>query len=526
MTMEITPGTGPNFAGNPALPLSYLKNGASGSSIQTGRGDSLELQSAPSMRPGGNIHSSHEIELMRGKLKSRKASPPLAELRATLFEDLDKAFEALRKLPPAVSFFGSARIQEGDSCYALAKKIGSMMARYGIPVCTGAGPSIMEFVPNGFLTMGANKPQKNPHMLFYPIIDGFSPEARRDDNRTQGFSVKLPFEEEPNPSVQIKTELKDFTFRKFGLIENKRAYGFFPGGFGTQDELFETWDISSRQPHQNPMALVDKSFWLPQLKALEQVALRDRQLISKDELGMVKKQVTSDPSEFIRLIGSEKNPRGFKEDPEELKERLKGDLTHALASFDKYPEAVTFIGSPRLADDDATCSIARILARDLAKAGVPLRAGDGGSVIKSVAAGALDGNPEGKVDCFLLEADEYHETMDGLNNPSIVQSPVIHKSFIGRKLSALVVLPGDVNTLSELFGVLTMMQTGTIERKPIVLVGRDYWAPLFSAFKKTMLTDDRKLISPKDLNLFTITDNPEEIRDIVLGGKNADPPSE
>jgi predicted Rossmann-fold nucleotide-binding protein len=519
--MEMIPGQGPKFSGIPSAPLPFVKGVSQGPSIHGEPQDRMERSPSAREAETGVSHDA-SMRQLKSHLQKKKPAEPLTELRKTLFEDLDKGWEALRKLPPAVSFFGSARIDRHDPCFDMARKIGQIMSRYGIPICTGAGPSIMEYVPNGYLEKGVSKPQKNPHMIFYPILDGFSPDAQRDDCRTQGFSIKLPFEEEPNPSIQVKTELKDFAFRKFALIENKRAYGFFPGGFGTQDELFEAWDTSSRQEHKRPMALVDRSFWLPQLRALEQVALRDRPLITKDEMAMAKNRVTDDSSEFISLIGKDRNPTGFQEDPEVIHERLKTDLTRALNIYDSYPEAVTFIGSPRLANDDVTCRIARAVAGDLSKAGIPMRVGDGGSVIEAVAAGARDGNPDAKVDGFLMANDEYPDNLEGLRKASTVQSPLIHKSFIGRKMSALVVLPGGVNTLSELFGVLCMMQTRAIERKPIILVGRDYWTPLISSFKQTMLTDQRKLISPQDLNLFTMTDSPEEIANIIRSGKNSE----
>ena len=129
-----------------------------------------------------------------------------------------------------------------------------------------------------------------------------------------------------------------------------------------------------------------------------------------------------------------------------------------------------------------------------------------------------EGDPSSTVDCFTMQSDEVSPHIECLSIAPPVESTIIHKAFIGRKNSALVALPGDMNTLSELFGVMCSMQTRTIERKPIILVGREYWTPIVKALKLTMLNNQRSLISKDDLNMLTITDDPEEIRTIITGG--------
>ena len=76
-----------------------------------------------------------------------------------------------------------------------------------------------------------------------------------------------------------------------------------------------------------------------------------------------------------------------------------------------------------------------------------------------------------------------------------------------------VALPGGFGTIDELFEILTLVQTRKIEAFPIVLAGSDYWNPLLAYLRNTMLADGT--ISPGDLNLFTVSDDPIAIAQVL-----------
>ena len=75
-----------------------------------------------------------------------------------------------------------------------------------------------------------------------------------------------------------------------------------------------------------------------------------------------------------------------------------------------------------------------------------------------------------------------------------------------RYASGFVVFPGGFGTLDELFEALTLIQTGKITEFPVVLVGSDYWSGLVDWFRERMLAEGN--ISPDDLDLFKVTDDP------------------
>jgi uncharacterized protein (TIGR00730 family) len=78
-----------------------------------------------------------------------------------------------------------------------------------------------------------------------------------------------------------------------------------------------------------------------------------------------------------------------------------------------------------------------------------------------------------------------------------------------RYAQGYVFLPGGVGTLDELFEALTLIQTKKIKAFPIYLMGKAYWDKMVAWLEDTMLAHG--CISPSDLQMFQITDDPEEV---------------
>ena len=106
-----------------------------------------------------------------------------------------------------------------------------------------------------------------------------------------------------------------------------------------------------------------------------------------------------------------------------------------------------------------------------------------------------------------------------ITNPYITDS-INFKFFFTRKViltfsaEAYIYFPGGFGTLDEFFEIVTLIQTNKIERVPIVLVGNEYWKPL-DEFIKKMLCDKYSTINKEDMDLYTITEDEDEILEIV-----------
>lgn len=121
-------------------------------------------------------------------------------------------FQKLHFVGPCVTVFGSARFKEDHKYYQLAREMGAALGDLGFSVLTGGGPGIMEAANRGAKEAGAE---------------------------SIGCNIRLPFEQHPNPYLDLMIEFDYFFVRKFMLIKYSLGFVVMPGGFGTLDELFE-----------------------------------------------------------------------------------------------------------------------------------------------------------------------------------------------------------------------------------------------------------------------------------------------
>ena len=87
------------------------------------------------------------------------------------------------------------------------------------------------------------------------------------------------------------------------------------------------------------------------------------------------------------------------------------------------------------------------------------------------------------------------------------------KTMFVKYAQAFVVLPGGFGTLDELFEALILVQTSKVTSFPVVLLGHDYWGGLVDWLRATVLPGGK--IAERDLDLFTVTDDPDEAVRIV-----------
>jgi hypothetical protein len=192
-------------------------------------------------------------------------------------------------------------------------------------------------------------------------------------------------------------------------------------------------------------------------------------------------------------------------------ERIERELREGFRALAHIGSAASFFGSARTPPDDPDYALARETARLVGEAGMAIITGGGPGCMEAANRGATDAG----ADSIGLGIELPHEDS---SNPYVELGLEFHYFFVRKVMfvryaSGFVVFPGGFGTLDELFEALTLIQTDKVRHFPVVLVGRDYWSGLLDWMRERMLGEGK--ISLEDLDLFSVTDDPFEVRDTL-----------
>jgi predicted Rossmann-fold nucleotide-binding protein len=312
----------------------------------------------------------------------------------------------------------------------------------------------------------------------------------------------------------VSLELAHFPTRKLMLYANTLGIVIFPGGFGTLDELFEVWRLKSAGRLNHPFVVFGRDFWEPLAEALRQsTSGARRETVPEGVFALVK--LYDEPEEALRSLTTGSEQTGSEEPLEQLGRRVAHELVEGLRYLEQLTPAVTVLGGSRLRNDDRSVIACEEIARRLAVAGVPTRAGGPGALSVALARGGHRGAEFLPQQAFGMRRRDARN-LYGADRVQLVNDRLTHKVLLTEGSLAIIALPGGLGTLDELCSVLCQLQTGKITPRPIVLFGADFWQPLWSALRTQMLDGPRQTLSAKDLQLVTITDDPAHAAELCL----------
>jgi uncharacterized protein (TIGR00730 family) len=192
--------------------------------------------------------------------------------------------------------------------------------------------------------------------------------------------------------------------------------------------------------------------------------------------------------------------------------RIMAEFVEGFEELSNVGPAVSIFGSARTLSDTKHYNLARKTAAEVAKAGFTVITGGGGGIMEAANKGAMEvgGRSVG------LNIELPNE-----QKPNEYQNISLHfRYFFCRKVMFLkyangfVVMPGGFGTMDEFFESIVLIQTFKQAYFPVILMGRDYWSGLIDWIKNIML-DKCGYISPEDMNVFAIVDEPEEAAEIL-----------
>ncbi|HLS21992.1 MAG TPA: TIGR00730 family Rossman fold protein [Paenalcaligenes sp.] len=192
---------------------------------------------------------------------------------------------------------------------------------------------------------------------------------------------------------------------------------------------------------------------------------------------------------------------------------IMSELTAAADTLDAIDLGISVFGSARVQPDNPYYKLAHELGKRLAQAGYTVIAGGGPGIMEAANKGAYTAGGKS----VGLNIRLPRETS---NNPYQTHS-LQFEYFVSRKATffmhsaAYVALPGGFGTMDELFEAITLIQTKKMPPAPIILIGTEFWQGLLDWIKDQLVRN--KLISPKDVDLVTLTDDLDEVMTIIHG---------
>jgi uncharacterized protein (TIGR00730 family) len=193
-------------------------------------------------------------------------------------------------------------------------------------------------------------------------------------------------------------------------------------------------------------------------------------------------------------------------------QRIRRELQMGFDALAHVGPAASFFGSARTSPDDPEYALARNTARIVGEAGLAIITGGGPGAMEAANRGARDA---GALSIGLNIELPFEQ---GLNTHCDIGLEFHYfftrKIMFVRYASGFVAFPGGFGTLDETFEALTLIQTGKVRHFPVVLVGSDYWGGLVDWIRERLLGEGK--ISPHDIDLLYVTDDPLEVRDRLM----------
>lgn len=182
-------------------------------------------------------------------------------------------FEQLSHIKPAVSIFGSARMDENSEDYKKAREVARLLSDEGFSIISGGGPGIMEAANRG---------------------------GAEGKSVSVGLNIDLPKEQTPNPYQNLSLNFNHFFSRKVMFVKYAAAYVVCPGGFGTLDEMAEMLTLTQTgKTPKIPVILMNRQFWQPLLDWFENT-LCQQNMITKEDLELF--SVVDEPEQALDEI--------------------------------------------------------------------------------------------------------------------------------------------------------------------------------------------------------------------------------
>jgi uncharacterized protein (TIGR00730 family) len=193
--------------------------------------------------------------------------------------------------------------------------------------------------------------------------------------------------------------------------------------------------------------------------------------------------------------------------------RIMAEFVDGFTLMAPQRNLVSVFGSARIKPGTPYYEMGVQVAKELAAVGFNVLTGGGPGIMEAANKGAQEaGAASVGVNIELPFEQKANPYVDPKRLKNF-QHFFVRKVMFVKYAHGFVVLPGGFGTLDEFFEAVTLIQTGKTQRFPVILMGKEYWGGLIEWIKARLLADG--MISPGDLELFRITDDPKEAARII-----------
>lgn len=193
-----------------------------------------------------------------------------------IMSEFVEGFEALAKIGPCISIFGSARTEPAHPYYQLTIDIAKRLAEEGFGIISGGGPGVMEAANKGASLAGG---------------------------KSVGLNIQLPFEQHANPYIDRDNNLnfEYFFVRKVMFTKYSQGFVMMPGGFGTMDEFFEVMTLAQTgKMAKVPLVLIGSEYWKGLVEWMTDVMAKKEKNINVEDIHLFK--ILDKPEEVIHYF--------------------------------------------------------------------------------------------------------------------------------------------------------------------------------------------------------------------------------
>lgn len=189
-------------------------------------------------------------------------------------DEIQAGYNVIRQYHKTVTVFGSARVTEDNMYYIAAREAGKQLAVNDYAVITGGGHGIMEAANRG---------------------------AKEAGGISVGFNIKLPKEQTLNEYTTSSLSFSHFAPRKIVMTLFANAYIYFPGGFGTMDELTEILTLmQTGKTAKAPIILYGSGFWSDFDEFVKKNMDHEQHLINRGDEKLYR--ITDSIEEMVELV--------------------------------------------------------------------------------------------------------------------------------------------------------------------------------------------------------------------------------